>query len=87
MQNPKKPMMHHNFQAHKLVSDLGGVREIASSLGVPRTAPYRWMANRAISSRVLARLKDAYPDLDLNQYFQPDEGADHERENGARSGT
>jgi len=55
-----------------LIEDLGGASKVAQITGVPRTAPYGWIARDFISSRNLNALKTAYPDLDLDAYFDGD---------------
>lgn len=54
----------------RLVADLGGPRHVAMLAGVPRTAPYRWIAKGYVASVILERLKDVHPELDLDGYFE-----------------
>ena len=54
----------------RLVHDCGGPHAVAKKVGVPRTVPYRWMKSRYLSSRVLERMKAAYPKLKLDRYFE-----------------
>lgn len=53
-----------------LIDDLGGVANAAKIAGVVRTAPYGWMRRQYLSSVVLEKIKAAYPDLDLDKYFE-----------------
>ncbi len=53
----------------KLVEDLGGARSAADLVGVPRTAPYRWIKTGRMSSESLAAVKKGRPNLDLDYYF------------------
>lgn len=57
------------FDARKLIADLGGARAVAQALGLSRTTPYRWLDRSGLSARTLARLKAAFPDLSVDQYF------------------
>jgi len=53
-----------------LVEDLGGAACVANALGVARTAPYGWVKRHYVSSRVLEQLKSAYPEVDIDAYFE-----------------
>ena len=53
----------------RFVADCGGATAIAKAAGVPRTAPYRWIAKNFVSSRVIDMALAHNPNLDLNQYF------------------
>lgn len=66
----------------RLVRDLGGPRRLADAVGQVRTAPYRWIKRNYIGSHVLARIKTAYPLIDLNQYFEDVVVADTPRQEG-----
>lgn len=48
----------------------GGPQRVAAVLGVWRTVPYRWVANGYVSSRVLEKIKAAFPKVNLNKYFE-----------------
>lgn len=54
----------------RLVSDLGGARQVAATLGIVRTAPYRWIRHNYMGSKTLAKIKALHPALDLNYYFE-----------------
>jgi hypothetical protein len=54
----------------KLVHDLGGSAKVAKITGTNRTSPYGWIKRNYISSRFLAKIKAAVPQLDLNYYFE-----------------
>lgn len=52
-----------------LIQELGGAAKTAEIAEVVRTAPYSWIKRRYVSSRVLEKIKEARPDLDLDIYF------------------
>lgn len=58
------------LNVERLVGDLGGANEVAATLGLHRTAPYRWLKFNTMSVETLARIKEVWPDLDLNTYFE-----------------
>lgn len=62
--------MSYRINIEALVADLGGAAHVARTLGVPRTAPYGWIRRKYISSRVLEQLKTAYPEIDVDAYFE-----------------
>lgn len=49
---------------------MGGASAVAALLGTPRTAPYRWIRHRYISSRMLEELKWHHPNLNFDDYFE-----------------
>jgi len=53
----------------QIVRDLGGASAVAQSIGVPRQAPYRWIKNKYVSSRVLEKIKTSNPNFNIDQYF------------------
>lgn len=55
-----------------LIQELGGAAKTAEIAEVVRTAPYSWIKRRYVSSRVLEKIKEARPDLDLDIYFDED---------------
>lgn len=59
--------MHFNIQ--RLIDDLGGAPAVARSLGICRTTPYGWVRRDFVSSTYLSKIKEAWPDLDLDAYF------------------
>lgn len=62
--------MAHRLNIEALVEDLGGAANVAAKLGVARTAPYGWVKRHYVSSRVLEELKSAYPEVDIDAYFE-----------------
>ena len=58
------------FNLKKLVSDLGGARQVAELIGVGRTVPYGWIRRDYIGSTHLLLIKQSNPTLDLNIYFE-----------------
>ena len=58
------------FNAKKLIDDCGGVREVAELLGKPRTAPYRMMSTRYMTTWHFEELKKANPSLNIDDYFE-----------------
>ncbi len=57
------------FDIRRLVSDLGGASRVAQKLGITRTIPYQWMDRDYVSSTYLAKIKEAHPALDLDNYI------------------
>lgn len=66
----------------KLIEDRGGAAAVAKAVGVSRTTPYGWVSRQYLSSRVMEALKAAYPDLNLDDYFE----SDHAHKAGPRAG-
>jgi hypothetical protein len=66
------------FNVARLVADMGGAATISALIGTPRTAPYRWIRHRYISSRMLEALKFHYPHLNFDDYFEEDYGNDEQ---------
>lgn len=62
--------MAYRINIAALVEDLGGATNVARKLGVARTAPYGWIKRHYVSSRVLEQLKTAYPEVDIDAYFE-----------------
>ncbi len=58
------------LNVHRLIQDCGGPHVLAQKVGVSRTVPYRWVKTRYVSSRVLEKIKAAYPKLKLDRYFE-----------------
>ncbi len=58
------------FDIKRLIKDLGGPAKVAKITGKTRTTPYRWMAQGFISTKVLERIKEAEPHIDLDLYFK-----------------
>lgn len=67
-----------------LIADLGGARVVAERIGVGRTVPYGWMRRGAISSKALSKIKESWPDVDLDHYFK--EGRADVRSHGDAGG-
>mgnify|MGYP001178635034 CR=1 FL=1 len=65
--NPTNKTFGQDIQ--KLIDDLGGAPYVAKSLGICRTTPYGWVRRDFVSSTYLSRIKEAWPTLDLDQYF------------------
>ena len=57
------------FDISLLIAHLGGTICLADALGVGRGVPHGWVRRDFISSRYLSKIKEVYPDLDLNRYF------------------
>ena len=74
--------MAFTFNATKLVEDCGGVHKVAEALGKTRTAPYRIMRTGYIATPVLCKLLDSYPNLNLNDYFENDDGHTNKKDVG-----
>jgi len=53
----------------QIVHDMGGAAAIAARIGVPRQAPYRWIKNKYVSSRVLEKIKTTDPNFNIDNYF------------------
>lgn len=62
--------MSRKLNIEALIEDLGGAACVAQALGVARTAPYGWVKRHYVSSRVLEQLKSAFPEVDINAYFE-----------------
>jgi DNA invertase Pin-like site-specific DNA recombinase len=62
------------FNVRRFIADCGGVRQVASELGKTRTAPYRLIAKRQMSTRQIEQLLAFHPEIDVNTYFE-DENA------------
>lgn len=60
--------MHFNIQ--KLLDDLGGASAVAKQVGIGRTVPYGWVRRAFIGSHHLSKIKEANPELDINDYFE-----------------
>jgi len=58
------------FNVRRLVDDCGGVREVAKIMGKTRTAPYRMMRTGYMGTNVLAKLLEAKPTININDYFE-----------------
>jgi hypothetical protein len=63
--------VQYRLNLHRLFRDLGGPSAIARYTGHPRTSFYRWMKNDSVTSKLLEDIKTAFPDLELDFYFEP----------------
>lgn len=70
------------FNVAQLVADLGGAANAAKVVGTSRTAPYRWMKQGMVSTRVLASVKQQMPWLSIDRYFEDE----HDKQSDAGSG-
>ena len=59
-----------HFDVAKLIADMGGAAHVARLTGKSRTAPYRWIDQGFISTKILAVLKEADPSIDMDAYFR-----------------
>jgi DNA-binding phage protein len=57
------------FDTGRLIADLGGASAVARSLGLTRTSPYKWAERGGPSRAMMLRIKAAYPDINLGDYF------------------
>jgi hypothetical protein len=64
------------FDIERLVNDLGGARQVSSTLNTGRSVPYGWIRRGSVSSAYLSQIKQAFPSVCLDQYFM---GANSER--------
>lgn len=69
IRKPKEKEMLE-FNVKRLVNDCGGVREVAKIMGKTRTAPYRMMRTGYMGTNVLAKILEANPTLNINDYFE-----------------
>lgn len=59
----------HFLDVRSLITDLGGPAAVAAAMGACRTAPYRWMRKGFLSSTKMAAMKDAFPEVAFDAYF------------------
>jgi len=64
------------FDIERLVNDLGGARQVSSTLKTGRSVPYGWIRRGSVSSQYLSQIKEAFPSVCFDQYFT---GANSER--------
>jgi hypothetical protein len=62
------------FNAAKLVEDCGGVNAFAEILGRSRTSPYRAIKTGYLGTPTLAKVLEANPKINLQDYFEDDNG-------------
>lgn len=75
----KEKTLALRFNASKLVDDCGGVHKVAEALGKTRTAPYRMMRTGYMGTPALGQLLEVFPNINLNDYFENDDGHTQER--------
>ena len=68
-----------HFNAKKLIEDFGGVRKVAEVLGKSRTAPYRMMQTRYMTTWHFEQLKQADPSINLDNYFKDNNNDDNKK--------
>ena len=61
------------FNIQKMIADLGGAAALARSIGVGRSVPYGWLRRSYVSSVYLSKIKQVWPALDLNHYFNEED--------------
>ena len=66
-----KMSVQYRLNLHRLFRDLGGPSAIARYTGHPRTSFYRWINSDGVSSKLLEDIKTAFPDIELDFYFEP----------------
>jgi len=57
------------FDITRLIEDCGGASALAKKLGVARTTPYRWAQQGMVSSRMLVRIKEIEPNVNIDDYI------------------
>lgn len=62
--------MRKRLNLKRLVEDLGGATEVARRLRHARTTPYGWIRRGAISSRTIEQIKECWPYIDIDYYFE-----------------
>ena len=67
------------FNSKKFIEDAGGVRKIAEVLRKPRTAPYRMINTRYMTSWHFEKIKEVNPDICIDDYFEDDTNAKRKR--------
>ena len=63
--------VQYRLNVHRLFRDLGGPSALARYTGHPRTSFYRWLKAESISTKLLEDIKTAFPDIELDFYFEP----------------
>ena len=63
--------VQYRLNIHRLFRDLGGPSAMARYTGHPRTSFYRWINTDSVSSKLLEDIKTAFPDIELDFYFEP----------------
>lgn len=54
----------------QLVDDCGGAAALSEALGISRTTPYRWVAQGMMSSRIIERILEIEPQINIDNYFK-----------------
>ena len=70
--------MTRKLDVARLIDDLGKPAEVALRMGLRRNAAYRWINTGKISVENLNRLKSAFPDVRLDDYFIQETNDDKE---------
>jgi hypothetical protein len=70
-QGKNKMSVQYRLNINRLFRDLGGPSAMARYTGHPRTSFYRWINSDSVSSKLLEDIKTAFPDLELDFYFEP----------------
>ena len=58
------------FDVAQLIYDMGGINKVAEITGKHRTAPYRWIQQGFVSTRIIEQLKDADPSINIDSYLK-----------------
>ncbi len=53
----------------RLIRDIGGYAEASRVTGKARTAPYRWVKQGYVSTKVICALKESAPHIDIDDYI------------------
>tara|TARA_B100000745_G_C19951203_1_gene321115 strand:+ start:240 stop:512 length:273 start_codon:yes stop_codon:yes gene_type:complete len=78
--------MTWKFNAKKFINDCGGPNQIAHMLEKSRTAPYRMMNTRYMTTLHFEQLKNASIHLKIDDYFEQD-GNNDEPKSRAKGAT
>lgn len=71
------------FNAKKFINDCGGVNEVANLLGKSRTAPYRMMSTRYMTTWHFEQIISNKPSIKIDDYFECEsENIKNEKPNG-----
>tara|TARA_R110002124_G_scaffold148027_2_gene313489 strand:+ start:610 stop:972 length:363 start_codon:yes stop_codon:yes gene_type:complete len=67
----EKMSVQYRLNINRLFRDLGGPSQMARYTGHPRTSFYRWINSDSVNSKLLEDIKTAFPDIELDFYFEP----------------
>lgn len=76
--------MKTRLNIERLVGDLGGAAEVAKAINTSRTVPYGWIQRRFLGSRAMEALKTAFPQLNIDHYFEDTNGDRSHRRSSPR---